>query len=544
MPTLTNNPTRCVIYARVSTDEQAQHGTSLDDQVRRCRQWADEQGCQVVGTFADAGISGSLASRPKLDEMISTVRRGEAGIVLVAKLDRLGRSVSHLATLLDELDRAGVRVVSLSENLDSSSSSGRLARNIAAVFAEYERSVIRDRMVAGQRRVVADGFWPGGPPPYGFRVSRGDNRHSLLVVDETEGEVVRYLAECLTERHMSTTEAAHALSQAGYSTRSGGVWQARDIRHVVRSAGRSWCGEWSYDGTKMTVSAILDQATVAQAMAALDRRSTGRRPRRHEYLLTGRLMSPHGLPMWGTGTVSGTRTYFCSGTDSAVANGDRCQCKNVVADVVEAAVWSEVVRVLSDPDELRRRAEVALAPEQSGGEVAAIRRRVSRAEAALAHAIAQTSRLGLDDNAAALAVRALSDDLTAARQSLAQVERWSAANDAAKSRAERVWRLAENARSVLAARDFATRRRIVDLLDVRVQVTGVDRCDVCSGKGVLPVPLDAEGRRPKGWHGFSACYSCRRTKHQPVLEICGVVPDAPALGEVVAGSGHRFRVVS
>lgn len=137
-------------YARVSTEEQ-----NLDLQVGALR----AQGCQRI--YTDQGISGSCRDRPGLDEALAQLVPGAK--LVVWKLDRLGRSVPHLITLLDELAQRGVLFHSVTEHIDTSSSGGRLLFHFLSALAEYERSLISERTRAGMAAAKARGAPLGRP---------------------------------------------------------------------------------------------------------------------------------------------------------------------------------------------------------------------------------------------------------------------------------------------------------------------------------------------------------------------------------------------
>src|SRR3954453_6705240 len=107
---------RAAIYARVSTDEQARDGTSLATQVQRCRAYIQAQEWEPAGEYVDEGVSGAKASRPRLDELLAAASNREVERIVVAKLDRFGRSVRYLSEQLGALDDLGIGFVSVSES--------------------------------------------------------------------------------------------------------------------------------------------------------------------------------------------------------------------------------------------------------------------------------------------------------------------------------------------------------------------------------------------------------------------------------------------
>ncbi len=118
-------------------------------QIRDLEAYAKARGWTIRDTYVDEGISGSQAKRPGLDRLLSACRRRQVDVVLVWRLDRLGRSLKHLIMTLDELQSLGVAFVSLNEQLDCTTATGQLLLHLLGAFAEFERAIIRERVKAG-----------------------------------------------------------------------------------------------------------------------------------------------------------------------------------------------------------------------------------------------------------------------------------------------------------------------------------------------------------------------------------------------------------
>jgi DNA invertase Pin-like site-specific DNA recombinase len=153
-----STPKRVAIYARVSTHEQTADNQILD-LVNFCklREWT------VTQTFIDTGISGAKDDRPKLNEMMGLLRRHKFDVMLVWALDRFARSMKHLVLTLDELRELKVDFISFRQNIDTSTSQGRLMFHVIAGMAEFERDMIRDRVMSGLRRAKSEGKHLGRP---------------------------------------------------------------------------------------------------------------------------------------------------------------------------------------------------------------------------------------------------------------------------------------------------------------------------------------------------------------------------------------------
>jgi DNA invertase Pin-like site-specific DNA recombinase len=150
---------RAAIYGRVSTLTNQ----STEMQVRDLHQLADRRGFEVMHEYLDEGFSGAKSSRPALDEMLAGAKRGKFRILLVWKLDRLGRSLAHLVRLLEDLRACNVELVSFSEGLDFTTTTGKLLYQMLSAFAEFERDCIRERVRSGLRNARAKGKRLGRP---------------------------------------------------------------------------------------------------------------------------------------------------------------------------------------------------------------------------------------------------------------------------------------------------------------------------------------------------------------------------------------------
>jgi DNA invertase Pin-like site-specific DNA recombinase len=150
---------KVALYARVST----LNGQHPEMQLGELREYGARRGWQIVGEYVDEGVSGSRERRPQLDRLMSDAHRRKFDLIAVWKIDRFGRSLKHLVNALADLDSLGVAFVSLRDNIDLSTPSGRLMFQIIGAMAEFERSLIQERVRAGLRNAVARGVRLGRP---------------------------------------------------------------------------------------------------------------------------------------------------------------------------------------------------------------------------------------------------------------------------------------------------------------------------------------------------------------------------------------------
>jgi DNA invertase Pin-like site-specific DNA recombinase len=153
-------PRRVAIYARVSTQQQ-----TVENQFRELREVAHRQGWQIVAELSDSGISGAKGrdQRPAFDELLKRATRREFDLIMVWAIDRLGRSIQHLVGFMNEIQSMGVDLYIHQQAIDTTTASGRMVFGIFSALGEYERELIRERIIAGQRRARAQGVRIGRP---------------------------------------------------------------------------------------------------------------------------------------------------------------------------------------------------------------------------------------------------------------------------------------------------------------------------------------------------------------------------------------------
>ncbi len=158
---MTTTRKRVALYARVSSD-----GQSCENQLQALQEAADRSGWEVVSQFVDHGISGAKGrdQRPQFDLMLRAATRREFDLVAAWSVDRLGRSLPHLVGFLSELHSVGVDLFLHQQGLDTTTPTGKAMYQMMGVFAELERSMLRDRVQAGLERARAEGKRLGRPP--------------------------------------------------------------------------------------------------------------------------------------------------------------------------------------------------------------------------------------------------------------------------------------------------------------------------------------------------------------------------------------------
>ncbi len=369
-----DRPERVALYARVSSEDQAERQT-VRGQLDFLRNFCELYGLPVAGEFVDDGWSGAVAlgQRPNGRRLLEGAEAGAFETVLVYRLDRLGRSLSALLDAHSALERHGVAIRSASEPFDTSTSIGRFIFQLLGGIAELEKATIAERTRMGRDRVARTGKWTGGRIPLGYDLGE-DGR---LVVSErmvpelgmTEAQVVRDLFERVAEGSSATGEARR-LNAAGVrpfcryagkeAVHIAETWTVSRISSTLRNA--------TYKGSAVVRSSSGAVGRPAPALVSrelweracrqlIENRNLARRGASRAYLLTGLITCEVcGYNMTGKTVVrkgAETRYYCCnpSGSHAGSRQEARSHAKFIRGEPLEAQVWEDCRRFIHDPGE-------------------------------------------------------------------------------------------------------------------------------------------------------------------------------------------------
>lgn len=489
---------RAATYTRVSTQEQADTGTSLATQRERCLGFVQSRGWTLVEEFEDAGVSGAkeLADRPAFAELMAACRTGRVDVVIVTKLDRFSRSILHALTAFAELERWNVTV----ECTDEPNEPG-LIRNIKLAVAEDERKRIAERMTLGRRAIAAKGFWTGGVVPYGFNTEPVPNtKHSRLVVNENEVEVLQLAASMLIAGD-TITRVVDTLNGLGHRPRRARQWNYQLLRHAL---------------TRPQIEElILDEATrveLKRVMAATVKYAPTRNIDK-PYPLSGRLFGTCGAHYAGLYRKErDLRQYVCA-NKRWVNRENKCDDPRLKADEVEHSVWWALLNFVDDEDALMEYAErewfetaERRAATKEERERAALR--VRDLEERLTKQVSVLLDEGLDAKVVAQMAAQWNAELEAAREYLAESERidLSAAQREKRTNSLRKAKLAFR----LMSPSPEDQKRLYELLDVKARLTEEGTLTVTGELGLAVEVLANGSSNPEELLGEMLATSSRR----------------------------------
>ena len=339
------------LYARVSTQEQAKEGYSIDEQVERLKDYCKAMKWKAVKSYVDAGYSGGNTNRPDLQSLISDVKTGKIEKVVVYKLDRLSRSQKDTLDLIEDVFIANnVDFISITENFDTGSPFGRAIIGILSVFAQLEREQLKERMSLGRTGRAKEGKYHGGSTsPIGYDYVEGE-----LIVNDYEAMQVRELFDLyISGRSIRTI--GKLFDEKGY-THKYGKWIDSTIRNALLNEiyiGKVKFDKQTYQGTH---APIIDEETFRKAGSIWQTRSKAYQKNRTtdtHSLLGGLLYCKHCGARY---SISKTRQYFYYTCYSrrklcrAMIKNPNCKNKNYPMDVLDAIILNEIKQLAVDPE--------------------------------------------------------------------------------------------------------------------------------------------------------------------------------------------------
>ena len=216
-------------YARVSTAGQAVNGDSIDDQRARIEAHANAQGLTLSEIITDGGFSASSLKRPGMARLLKLIRGRKVDTVVVLKLDRLTRSLRDLGDLIELFERTGVRLVSLSESIDTNTAAGRMMLNILGTVSQWQREYIAERTAEVLAYKRSKGQRTSRFAPYGFKETPDGKG---WVKDRREQAGLKLMRQ-LRDADNSLRDVGTILYRKGYRGRKGQVLSAKTISKLL-----------------------------------------------------------------------------------------------------------------------------------------------------------------------------------------------------------------------------------------------------------------------------------------------------------------------
>lgn len=385
MEQTTQQPKTALIYCRVSTEHQEEEGTSLESQEAQCRAHAQKLGYSVGQIFLESHSGRELWERPKLTEVRAEIKSKKYQALIVFALDRLSRKQTHQAIIADEIERAGVELISATEKIDNTAL-GVFLRNTYGFMAEMELEKIRERCMRGKRQRALNGLvHRAGTELYGYR---RDKERGVRVIYDEEAQIVSQIFAWILEG-VSTRKVIQRLNEQGIPSPSASdnkrrfkdgrtpFWGKGAVNRILKEEtykGVTYAQRFKSAKTWREINSIpkdkwirLPDHTTPPIVtpqiwqAAQERLKTNcgdqTRNERRQDLLRGLIFCQIcGRKLLGQTEHGKTRIYRCGSRNTPHGN---CGGKRVPATDCENMVWEHILGVLKNPqvieNELKRR---------------------------------------------------------------------------------------------------------------------------------------------------------------------------------------------
>lgn len=322
------------LYIRVSTEEQAREGFSIDAQKAKLTAYCQIHDLDIHAIYIDDGISGKNLNRTKVKELIDDIKSKDVDTLIVFKLDRLTRSVEDLSYLIRLFDKNKVKFISLSEQIDTSTATGRMFVYLLGVFAEWEREVIAERVVVGMEQRAKEGFYTA-KRVLGYDYNPETKQYTI---NENEAKIVRLIFK-LHNEGKGYYLIAKTLNNMGYKTKDGNSFAHNSLNYMVNH-GWYYCGKFMYkakgkepqllDAKNIEPILTYEEFTKAQKIKNANF-SVARKYGVEDFIFKGRIFCECGAPI--KTATSGTpsrkepyRYYYCRRNLEG-----RCNCFKQIA---------------------------------------------------------------------------------------------------------------------------------------------------------------------------------------------------------------------
>ncbi|MFC1968550.1 recombinase family protein, partial [Chloroflexota bacterium] len=488
---------RAAIYCRVSTEDQEREGTSLQTQLEACLNYCQDRGYDIAYRFSEA-YSGLTLDRPRLNELRELVRPGDIDVIVCYALDRLTRDPGHGVILTQELDKYGVQLEAVTEDVDNSEL-GKLISYIRGYASKLEAEKIRERTIRGKKARAKEGHLPtgGAAKPYGYDYVKDGDKSGRRVINEMEARWVKKMFEWCVDEGLSTYAIASRLRELGVPTKKGKAWSRDTIRAILKNTaymGKTYAfktkhgqpmGEIPRDAWIEIPNAtppIIDSQMFDDAQKQLSINSQkAMRNTRYPYLLRGHIRCQKcGCPYVGHVQIKNIkgkryeyRRYECTGRYKYTIPFGTCTNRSWSADKLESLVWVKVEKIITNPELIINEIEKERQEADKSGVLENELQHIERHLKALKREqeqLLQWALKGFPEETIILENKKINDKREHLKAQKAELESQIKVSQEAMVNVPKLERLVELIREEIVNSDFETKRLAMEMLNIKVWV--------------------------------------------------------------------------
>jgi site-specific DNA recombinase len=363
------------IYARVSTDKQAEKGYSLDTQLTACRKCAYELGAIHIDEFIDDGYSAEYIERPHLTKLREAVKAKKFDLVVFYDPDRMARNLMHQLIIAEEIDKSGAELKFVIVNYDQSPD-GKFMFGIRGLLAQLEKEKIKERTMRGKRGKAAKGLVISNAKPFGYHF---DADKSTYVINESEAEIVRMIFDFIIQEKLGTAKICKELNARGIpSPRSKKSWITSSIHRILTNTiykGIIYSMKYRYEKISLNkkkrtlrpesewipilVPAIIDETTWQSAQHQLqENKDFAKRNLKQDYLLNGLVTCAkcgRAMVISHSGGKEHISYYACLSQKSTsyIYSGQKsCSARQIPTKLLDEYVFNYLLKLYHNPDKI------------------------------------------------------------------------------------------------------------------------------------------------------------------------------------------------
>ena len=342
---------KAVLYARVSSEKQAEKDLSISAQLKALRKYASDKGLEIVREFVDEAESARTANRPAFQEMIALAKQKTKlfDIILVWKLSRFARNREDSIVFKSLLRKKGIQVISINEKFDDSPA-GALLEGLIEVIDEFYSTNLAQDTKRGMRENASRGFYNGGYPPIGYKIEKlkeGAAQRNVLRLDEEYAPIVRRIFD-MTLRGVGAKEIANTLNREGIKTRQAKTWARNHVFYVLKNEIYTGTLVWGVSDKSQEPlrrennhDPIISKEEFEKAQSFLSKRSPKNcRPRtlNSQYLLSGLLYCGKCNYAYQGCAAKSSRFHYYACHNVLAKGKTSCSAKLVNKERIETAI--------------------------------------------------------------------------------------------------------------------------------------------------------------------------------------------------------------